>query len=162
VVIHLELVSDLSSTALRRFMAIRGRCVRLYSDNGTNFRSAERKRQIFRAASKFYEEYRSKLDKRRIDWTFIPPHFGGVWKARIKSTKYYLRRVIGDEVLMRNDLCTLLLQVEACLNSRPLYPMSNDPSDLTAITPGHFLVSESLIDLPEPGEDEREPKNCKQ
>jgi len=53
--------------------------------------------------------------------------------------------------------------VGGCLNSRPLYPTSNNPSDLTAIILGHFLVGESLVGLPEPGEDERElPRNCKQ
>jgi len=70
--VHLELVSDLSSTAfikaLRRFVAIRGRCARLYSDNSTNFKGTERElRQMFRAASEFYEGCRSELDKKRID-----------------------------------------------------------------------------------------------
>jgi len=92
-VVYLELVSDLSSTAFikaLRFVAIRGCCVRLYSNNGTNFKGAERElRQMFRAASEFYEGCRSELEKRRIDWTFIPPsapHFGGLWEAGIKST----------------------------------------------------------------------------
>jgi len=62
-------------------------------------RNAERELwQMFRAASKFYEGCRSELNKRRIDWTFIPssaPHFGELWEAGIKSTKYHLRRVIG-------------------------------------------------------------------
>jgi len=60
--VHLELVSDLSSTAfikaLRRFVitVIRGRCARLYSDNGINFKGAERElRQMLRAASEFYD-----------------------------------------------------------------------------------------------------------
>jgi len=126
--VHLELVSDLSSIAfikaLRRFVAIRGRCVRLYSDNGTNFKGAERElRQMFRAASEFYEGCRSELDKRRIDWTLIPPsapHFGGLWEAGVKSTKYHLRRVIGDQILTRDDMCTLLSEVGACFNSRQL------------------------------------------
>jgi len=60
-------------------------------------------------------------------------------------------------------MCTLLSEVRVCLNSRPLYPTSNDPSDLNAITPGHFLVGERLVGLPEPGEDEGEPsRNHKQ
>jgi hypothetical protein len=39
--IHLELVSNLTSdvfiAALRRFIARRGKCLNLYSDNGTTF-----------------------------------------------------------------------------------------------------------------------------
>jgi len=51
--VHLERVSNLSSTAfikvMRWFVAIRGLCARLYSDNGIKFKSAKRElRQIFR------------------------------------------------------------------------------------------------------------------
>ena len=35
------------------------------------------------------------------------------------------------------------------MNSRPLYPQSNDPDDLTPLTPGHFLIGGSLISPPE-------------
>ena len=44
--IHLELVTELSTDAyiasLRRFVARRGLCRKIYSDNGTNFVGAER------------------------------------------------------------------------------------------------------------------------
>ena len=36
------------------------------------------------------------------------------------------------------------------MNSRPLTPLSNDPSDLNPLTPGHFLIGASLVGLPEP------------
>lgn len=47
--VHLELVSDLSTTtflsALRRFIARRGKCVNIYSDNRTNFVGASHELQ---------------------------------------------------------------------------------------------------------------------
>ena len=36
------------------------------------------------------------------------------------------------------------------MNSRPLLPMSDDPNDLSALTPAHFLVSTSMHAVPEP------------
>ncbi|XP_075158197.1 uncharacterized protein LOC142231473 [Haematobia irritans] len=45
---------------------------------------------------------------------------------------------------------TLLSRIEGVLNSRPISAMSEDPSDLTALTPGHFLRGSPLLALPEP------------
>ena len=48
------------------------------------------------------------------------------------------------------ELTTTLTQIEACLNSRPLTPLSTDPTDLNALTPAHFLVGDSLFSIPDP------------
>jgi hypothetical protein len=42
------------------------------------------------------------------------------------------------------ELYTLLTMIEACLNSRPITPLSNDAHDLTSLTPGHFLIGTPL------------------
>jgi len=41
-------------------------------------------------------------------------------------------------------MTTLLTEVEACLNSRPLRALFDDPDDLDALTPDHFLIGDLL------------------
>ena len=87
-----------------------------------------------------------------MQWKLIPPyspHFGGLWESAVKSVKRHLRRVVGDQRLTLEELYTILTQVEACLNSRPLHPLSSDPMDLTPLTPGHFLIGAELMVLPQ-------------
>lgn len=72
-----------------------------------------------------------------------------MWEAGVKSTKYHLKRITKDAKLTFEELSTLLAQIEACLNSRPLTPITSDPNDMTALTPGHFLIGDSLLAPPD-------------
>ena len=63
--------------------------------------------------------------------------------------KTHLRHILGDVRLTYEELSTLLTQIEACLNSRPLAPIVNDDDGIEALTPGHFLIGKPLIALPE-------------
>ncbi|GFV92326.1 integrase catalytic domain-containing protein [Trichonephila clavipes] len=88
-----------------------------------------------------------------IEWNFIPPaspHFGGLWEANIKSMKRILLRVAKSAIMNFEELTTLVTQIEAVLNSRPLSPLSSDPNDLNPLTPGHFLTNCAISSFPEP------------
>ena len=153
--IHLELVNDASTTefiaAFRRIVSVRGQVARICSDNGTNFVGANNflkqiyAKQIEWATGEFAEKF-------NLKWSFITPnapHHGGLHEAAVKSTKKHLLRVIGQQNLTFSEYYTLLKQVEACVNSRPICPISDDPNDLVALTPSHFLIGEPLITLAE-------------
>lgn len=155
--IHLELISDLTSeafiAALRRFSSRKGKPAHIYSDNASNFVGANKE---LKSLAKFLADVSKQVDvlvETGITWRFIPaysPHFGGLWKAGVKSTKYHLRRVAGGSVLIFEEFYTFLTQIEALLNSRPLIPMSSDPNDLIPITPAHFLIGRTLLSVADP------------
>ena len=159
--VHLEAVTDLTSEAfiavLRRFIARRGYPTLIWSDNGTNFLGANREIKEFHEFLKQQQTHSiisEFCSTSNIEWRFIPehgPNFGGLWEAAVKSTKTHLKRVIGDVKLSFEELNTILTQIEACLNSRPLvYSSSPDDDGIEILTPGHFLIGQSMCSLPDP------------
>ena len=149
--VHLEVISEETTEAflagMDRFVARRGRPHTIWSDNGSNFTGA--KNQL----NKLYQLLKTKevncsihqhLLRNRIEWKNIParsPNFGGLWEAAVKSMKYHLRRVMGELVLSFEELTTVVCQVEACLNSRPILAMTSHNEDgISTLTSGHFLM----------------------
>ena len=156
--IHLEVVSDLTTdafiAALRRFIARRGKPSVIWSDHGTNFTGADRE---LKSLFEFLRRQQTQgtisqfCTAQNIEWKFIPekaPHFGGLWEAAVKSMKLHLKKIVGGTKLNFEELTTVLSQIEACLNSRPL--AIADPDDgVEPLTPGHFLIGQPLEALPD-------------
>ncbi|XP_058827809.1 uncharacterized protein LOC131687735 [Topomyia yanbarensis] len=158
--IHLEAVENLSTAAflaaLQRFVARRGVPAEIWSDNGTNFVGARNELKELRKL--FEREVTEKkvfefCQTRQIIWRNIPPsapHFGGLWEAGVKSVKSVLNKILKQATLNIIEFATLLCQIEAILNSRPLFTHSDDPADEEVLTPGHLLVDRPLTAIPEP------------
>ncbi|XP_044313291.1 uncharacterized protein LOC123037292 [Drosophila rhopaloa] len=157
---HLEVVQDLTTdsfiAALRRFTSLRGTPRTIWSDNATNFVGA--KSELTELKDLFLSEphtaaiaFSCLADG--IDWKFIPPrapHFGGLWEAAVKSSKFHFYRLIGASILGLDELRTLAYEISAILNSRPLCPISENAESLEVLTPAHFLKGSSYTRFPEP------------
>ncbi|GFY65798.1 integrase catalytic domain-containing protein [Trichonephila inaurata madagascariensis] len=150
---HLEIISDLTTEAflayLRRFIARRFKTSVIWSDNATNFKGA---RNTFLMIGTKFSSPTQFSEEEDIEWNFTPPaspHFGGLWEANIKSTKRILLRVAKSAIMTFEKLITLITQIEAVLNFRPLSPLSPDPNDFNPLTVGHFLTGNTISSFPE-------------
>jgi hypothetical protein len=142
--VHIELVCDLTTdsflNALKRFIARRGLCCNIYSDNATNFVGANKQLKEFYqflTSDELQQEIHNYSSRNLIQWNFIPPrapNFGGLWEAAVNSTKFHSIRILRSALLPYDEMNTCLSQIESILNSRPLTPLSTDPNDLQFFT----------------------------
>ncbi|XP_072398237.1 uncharacterized protein [Diabrotica undecimpunctata] len=157
--VHIELVSSLSTEAflltLKRFISRRGIPKTIYSDNASNFLGARNQLKElydFFMGTDVLPTIKEFAASTLINWKFIAPrspHQGGIWEAAIKSCKYHLVRMMGNNIFTFEELTTILAPIEAVLNSRPLCPLSDSPNDFSFLTPAHFLIGSSMTSYPE-------------
>ena len=127
--------------ALRKFIARRGQPEEIRSDNGGNFLKG--KRELRREVDNWnQEQINDFLVQRNIKWTFNPPaasHHGGVWERCIRTVRKVMR-AMKEQLLDDEGLNTLMCEVEAIVNGRPLTKLSDNPRDLEPLTPNHLLL----------------------
>ena len=92
--IHLEVVAGLDTdsflNAFTRFHAHHPGVWQLVSDNGTNFRSADKELQI--TLKSYRDSLSSHVSMQGIEWKFLPPsapHCGGIWDAWCVQSKRF-------------------------------------------------------------------------
>lgn len=149
--VHLDLVTDLTTDAfvacLTRLISLRGSVRVIFSDNATTFHGSDNEaKEIFVHWTTVASS--ESLQLKQIEWKFIAPmspNQGGLWERAVRSAKYHLRRVVGTQVLTYEEFSTVLAQVSACLNSRPLVRLDDDPSTCQALTPAHLVLGRQLI-----------------
>jgi hypothetical protein len=157
--IHLECVTSLATeaflAAFDRFVSRRGLTSDMHSDNGLNFVGADSElRETYKRLSspEFTKYVQNNPKYESVKWHFIPPrspNFGGLWESSVKLVKHHLVRMVLKRLLTYEEMSTVLYQIKAVLNSRPICPESEDPNDLKALTPGHFLIGRPLNARPQ-------------
>ena len=160
--IHLEVVSDLSQEsflqAFRRFVSRRSLPVIMISDNATTYLSAASEiEQLMKSTT-----VQDTLQNKGTTWQFIPkraPWYGGFWERLIGLTKTTLKKVLGRTFVSLTDLQTIVTEIEATLNDRPLTYISADVRDPEPLTPAHLLYGRRLVMLPYSTPDDSEIKD---
>lgn len=151
--IHLECVTQLTTQAflatLARFTSRRGHCSEIWSDNATYFVGAQNEWIALKKSQLIPET----LAKTSTKWNFIPPgspHHGGLHEAGVRSVKAHLKHILHQQLLTYEELSTVLTRIEACLNSRPMVALHDEPQlDNMVLSPGHFLIGRPLVARPD-------------
>lgn len=155
--VHAELVLNESTDhflmALRRFACLRGWPKYIFSDNGTNFVGAQ---TYLRNMIESWNHEKVKSDcaefGTNFQWEFNCPqasHMNGAVESMIKSVKMAIDGCFGFASYTQSQWVTILYEVTYLINSRPLYPASDDVLDAPPITPNMLLYGNGLI-VPQP------------
>ena len=88
------------------------------------------------------------MQQKNIEWIFHPPtasNFGGIWEREIRTVKKVLNALLLEQRIKLSDdnLSTLMCEVEAIMNQRPLTTVSDDPLDPQPLTPNDLLLTQS-------------------
>ncbi|XP_063389850.1 uncharacterized protein LOC134675515 [Cydia fagiglandana] len=142
--VHMEVVKDLTAEecllALRRFIASRGKPTMILSDNATQFK----------LTSELLTN--SYCVKNSIKWKFIPqlaPWHGGVYERLVALAKHCMKRTLEKHLLNDNQLLTVIKEIEAVINTRPLTYVGADLDRV--LRPVDFLRLGNCV-VPEPME----------
>ena len=156
---HLELVPDLTAEAfircLRRFTARCGIPCKIVSDNSKTFRSASKMVTSLLGMPETQQHFKNL----HLQWMFIlekAPWWGGFYERMVQLVKRCLLKVVGQARLSHDELFTILVEVEATLNSRPISYVSSEDVD-EPLTPSHLLVGRRLLNLPDSVNSETDP-----
>ena len=158
--IHLEVVENMTTDsfiqAFRRFVARYGTPETMYSDNAKQFKLAH---ELLRHCKgpEFNETINSYMSTENITWKFIPeksPWFGGFYERLVAIVKTPLRKVIGRGFPSLFELQTIVAEVQALVNTRPLVYIDGDRNSSRPICPSDFLSMSHCVSIPVMNEDD--------
>ena len=151
--IHLEILDSMDTPsfklAFNRFQALRGDCVYLRSDAGSNFMGArnETTQEEPIVPDNVLIEVRTNWELEGKQWDVNPPlasHFGGVWERAIGQVRQIINGYLlpkQDRLLTHEEFHTMLLEAARIVNSTPLHDAPESPNQSQPITPHHLITS---------------------
>ena len=153
--VHIEIIDSMDTSscinALRRFFAIRGPAKQIRSDCGTNFVAAAK--ELGMSKQQPDSTVQNFLSQQGCSWVFNPPHashMGGSWERMIGLSRRILDAILLQEniQLTHDVLCTLMMEVSAIINARPLVPVSTDPESPFILSPAMILTQKIGVTPP--------------
>ena len=129
--VHIEIAHSLDTDSfinvLRRFIARRGKPVFLRTDNGP-ISSVVRKNCTRTCIQKWNRQrIHEYLLQQEVRWIFNSPaasHHGGIWQRCIRTTRRILNVLLNEQALNDEGLLTLMFELEAVINGRPITKVS--------------------------------------
>ena len=113
--------------------------VTLKSDNARTFKNAATQVATINRSS----DVQSYLANQGVIWSFIvekAPWWGGFWERMVRTVKRALRKTIGRNSLTFEQLNTILIEIEAVVNERPLTYVQDDSCGISyALSPSHLI-----------------------
>ncbi|EYB97787.1 hypothetical protein Y032_0137g2022 [Ancylostoma ceylanicum] len=144
---------------MRRFMSRRGVPESITCDNSPTFTLAEAilADSHHDTTGEDIETFMSKADIRWQKITPYAPWQGGFYERLIKDVKRSLLKGLGRKVVDEDSLTTILTEIEACLNERPLTYQETELDEMTPLRPIDFLQNHLNITYQiDPCQDERD------
>ena len=161
--IHIEVVYSLSTDlfimSLRSFVGRRENVKMIRFDNGSDLvgASAELSRAFQEMDHIKIGNFLKENGGEWMIWKRNPPlssNMGGVWECQIQSARAILNFLMNTHgsSLTDESLQTLLVEVEAIINSRPLTTdVLSDVTSLAPLSPVNLLTMKSKVVMPPPG-----------
>ena len=161
--IHLELVHDMTTDefvlCFRRFISQRGCPAEITSDNAMCFKAASQTldsawRKITKC--KEIQNYATSVGLKWVLIVELAPWMGVFYGRLVGLVEKALRKTLGRKLLSLIQMQTLIKEVEAVLNLRPLVYVGEDVNSSITLTPGHFLSLNQKTGFPESEADDED------
>ncbi|VDO85149.1 unnamed protein product [Heligmosomoides polygyrus] len=130
---------------LRRFFARRGIPKSITSDNAPTFALGDVILSEWLYRAKDDPTIAKEISSRQNQWTYNTPYApwqGGVYERLIRSAKLAMNKTLGKVTPSREELGTLIVEIESMLNTRLLLFVESEEGSERVLRPIDFLQNE--------------------